>query len=103
MAAYGTTDRAGLLYRRTEMAEDLAENDGAAAYLIERIDGGAVEMSVDVRRLYLHMSNQRNAAVERAGICGCRGRVRCDRCRGSWPRLTGCLRHGGEEAPRQAR
>ncbi|MDX1876066.1 peptidase E [Mycolicibacterium sp. 120266] len=50
-SAYATDDGAGLLYRGTDLAEAVAENDSAGAYFAERIDNGAVETRLDVRRL----------------------------------------------------
>ena len=51
-AGYATDDGVGLLYRGTELAEAVAEVDGAGAYFIERDAGGhAVETRLDVRRL----------------------------------------------------
>ncbi|MEO6884677.1 MAG: peptidase E [Jatrophihabitantaceae bacterium] len=49
---YATDDGVGLLYRGTELAEALTEQDGKAAYLVERdAQGAAVETRIDPRRL----------------------------------------------------
>lgn len=51
-AGYATDDGAGLLYRGTQLAEALTEEDGAGAYRVERgPDGSAVETRLDVRLL----------------------------------------------------
>jgi peptidase E len=51
-AGYATDDGAGLLYRGTEFAEAVAENDTAGAYWVERdSDGQASETELSVRRL----------------------------------------------------
>jgi len=50
-AAYATDDGVGVLYRGTEFAEAVSENDTAAAYFIENRDGGVVETPLDTRRL----------------------------------------------------
>jgi peptidase E len=51
-AGYATDDGVGLLYRGTELAEVLSEQDDAAAYYVERMpDGGAVETRLDPHRL----------------------------------------------------
>jgi peptidase E len=49
---YATDDGAGLLYRRTEMVEALAENGNAGVYRVERgPNNTAVETPLDVRRV----------------------------------------------------
>lgn len=51
-AGYATDDGVGVLYRGTEFVEALSEQDGKAAYFVERgLDGGAVETVLDPRRL----------------------------------------------------
>lgn len=51
-AGYATDDGVGLLYRGTEFAEAVAEQDGKGAYRVERgPDGAAVETRLDPRRL----------------------------------------------------
>lgn len=50
-AAYATGDGAGVLYRGTQFAEAISENDTAAAYFIENQNGGAVETQLATRRL----------------------------------------------------
>jgi peptidase E len=51
-AGYATDDGAGLLYRGTELVEAVTEEDGRAAYRVERdLDGSAVEERLDTRRL----------------------------------------------------
>jgi peptidase E len=51
-AGYATDDGAGLHYRGTELAEALAERDGAGAYRVEcGPDGTAVETPLPVRRI----------------------------------------------------
>ena len=51
-AGYATDDGAGLLYRGTELVEAVTEEDGRAAYRVERgPDGSAVEERLDTRRL----------------------------------------------------
>jgi peptidase E len=49
---YATDDGVGLLYRGTELVEAVTEEDGRAAYRVERgVDGAAVETRLDTRRL----------------------------------------------------
>ena len=49
---YATDDGAGVLYRGTELVEAVTEQDGKAAYRVERgPDGTAVETRLDPRRL----------------------------------------------------
>jgi peptidase E len=48
---YATDDGAGLLYCGTELAEAVAEVDGAGAYEVARVDGQAVETPLAIRRL----------------------------------------------------
>ena len=51
-AGYATDDGVGLLYRGTEFVEALSEQDGKAAYFVERgADGNAVETRIEPRRL----------------------------------------------------
>jgi hypothetical protein len=50
-SAYATDDGAGVLYRGTQFAEAISENDTAAAYFIDKLDGGVVETQLDTRRL----------------------------------------------------
>ena len=50
--AYATDDGAGLVYRGTELAEAVADRDGAAAYLVERTATGEVrETVIEPRRI----------------------------------------------------
>ncbi|WP_435768306.1 Type 1 glutamine amidotransferase-like domain-containing protein [Nocardioides sp. SYSU DS0651] len=49
---YATDDGVGLLYRGTELVEALTEEEGKAAYFVERgADGAVVETRLDVRLL----------------------------------------------------
>jgi peptidase E len=49
---YATDDGVGVLYRGTEFAEAVSEQDGKGAYFVERgADGAAVETCIDPRRL----------------------------------------------------
>jgi peptidase E len=51
-AGYATDDGVGLLYRGAEFVEAVTEQDGKAAYFVERgTDGAAVETRIDPRRL----------------------------------------------------
>jgi peptidase E len=51
-AGYATDDGVGLLYRGTELVEALSEEDGKAAYFVERgADRGTIETRIDPRRL----------------------------------------------------
>jgi peptidase E len=51
-AGYATDDGVGVLYRGTEFAEALSEDDGKFAYWVQRgPDGTAVETTLDTRRL----------------------------------------------------
>lgn len=49
---YATDDGVGVLYRGTDFVEAVSEQDGKAAYWVERgADGSAVETRIDPRRL----------------------------------------------------
>jgi peptidase E len=48
---YATDDGAGVLYRGTEFVDAVSERDGAAAYFVEAVDGKAVDVCLDTRRL----------------------------------------------------
>lgn len=51
-AGYATDDGVGVLYRGTAMVEAVSEEDGKAAYWVERgLDGHAAETRLDTRRL----------------------------------------------------
>jgi peptidase E len=52
-SGYATDDGAGVLYRRGEFVEAIAEKDGAGAFFVEAREGTAVETRIDPRRLRL--------------------------------------------------
>lgn len=51
-AGYASDDGVGVLYRGTEFVEAVTEEDGKAAYWVERGEGGhALETRLETRRL----------------------------------------------------
>lgn len=50
-AAFATDDGAGVLFRGTEFAEAVGENDTAGGYFVDLVDGKVIETPLDVRRL----------------------------------------------------